>query len=102
MATLRAFKREREYYSSDEDEEDMGMSVAQRGRVDMGDVMLFKIQKLQRCNVRRHRRCKMMERRIEELEKQMEEMRGRVSFLEAVSADYERENEYFRRNYLTR
>ena len=95
----KAFKRERECYSSDE-EEDMGTTMAQRGRIDMNDVMMFKIEKLKRSNIRRHRRCKMMERRIEELEKQMEEIKGRVNFLEAVSADYERENEYFRSFYI--
>ena len=33
-------------------------------------------------------------------QKQMEEIKGRVNFLEAVSADYERENEYFRSFYI--
>lgn len=93
---MAAFKREREFDSSDED---MDERCWQRGRLDMNDILTFRNQKLERCNVRRGRKIKILERKIMELEAAMEELKGRVSFLEAVNADNAKENEYFRSMY---
>lgn len=57
-----------------------------------------KVHKLQKCNVRRARKIKDMQRQIDDMQMQMEELRKRIGFLEAVMIDLENENEFFRKN----
>lgn len=93
-----AIKRGRDVWSDDDDVE---MEMGKRGkmRFDEGDMMRFRIQRLEKSNIRRCRKMREMERRICELERAVGDLQGRVSFLDAVAKDYENENNYFRLMY---
>ena len=63
------------------------------------DHQFWHTQKLEQCNVRRAKKIKQLERRVTELEDQVQALTNRLNFLENVAQDYENENAYFRRLY---
>lgn len=69
----------------------------QRRRI---DTFFNEVDKLKKSNVRRFRRCKEMGKKIFSMENLIEEMKARISFLESVNADFEKENLYFRDMYF--
>lgn len=86
-----------EQVEQDDEQVEEGESLRQRRRI---DTFFCEIDKLKRSNVRRFHRCKEMEKKIFSMEKKIEEMKAHISFLESVSADFERENIYFRNMYF--
>lgn len=90
-------KRQRTNIDSDDNDSECEM-ICKNRRV---DTVGNRIMKLEKCNVRRARKIKLLKNKMGELEKAVSELNQRVNFLESVATDYENENRYFREQYYS-